>query len=107
MRIFNGYRSQKMTTMSNKNDRIKTVFGVISGYNYKALRLVSLTVFMQRWLERTPGLEENGFDFWRKYKRSVQTMLETQKAEAEVRFLCRFSGAGFVSACPISIIYFD
>ena len=79
-----------MTTMSNKNDRIKTVFGVISGYNYKALRLVSLTAFMQRWLERTPGLEENGFDFWRKYKRSVQTMLETQKAEAEVRFLCRF-----------------
>jgi len=35
-------------------------------------------------LERTPGLEENGFDFWRKYKKSVQTMLKTQKAEAEV-----------------------
>ena len=40
--------------------------------------------YPQCWLERTPGLEEDGFDFWRKYKTSVQTMLETQKAEAEV-----------------------
>ncbi|KAJ7323088.1 tryptophan 2,3-dioxygenase [Desmophyllum pertusum] len=43
----------------------------------------SLQELVQRWLERTPGLEENGFDFWRKYKRSVQDMLKTQKAEAE------------------------
>lgn len=43
----------------------------------------SLLELVQCWLERTPGLEEDGFDFWRKYKTSVQTMLETQKAEAE------------------------
>jgi len=43
-----------------------------------------LAAFPQGWLERTPGLEEDGFDFWRKYKKSVQNMLDTMKAEAEV-----------------------
>ena len=44
-----------------------------------------LAAFPQGWLERTPGLEEDGFDFWRKYKKSVQNMLDTMKAEAEVQ----------------------
>ena len=50
----------------------------------RGLRHGLIFSYLQCWLERTPGLEEDGFDFWRKYKTSVQTMLETQKAEAEV-----------------------
>lgn len=40
--------------------------------------------FLQRWLERTPGLEKDGFDFWGRYKRSVKHMLDAMREEAEV-----------------------
>ena len=38
------------------------------------------SVFRQEWLERTPGLEI----FWKKYKESVQDMLDAMEAEAKV-----------------------
>ena len=41
-------------------------------------------LFLQGWLERTPGLEKDGFDFWGKYKRSVKDMLDSIREEAEV-----------------------
>ncbi|XP_035681812.1 tryptophan 2,3-dioxygenase-like isoform X2 [Branchiostoma floridae] len=45
----------------------------------------SLHVLVQRWLERTPGLEEDGFNFWGKFKASVMDMLadELQEADSE------------------------
>lgn len=43
----------------------------------------SLLVLVQEWLERTPGLEENGFNFWGKYRKSVEAMLDTMRTEAE------------------------
>lgn len=43
----------------------------------------SLQNLVSRWLERTPGLEEHGFNFWEKYKRAVDTILEEQLREAE------------------------
>ncbi|KAK2551312.1 Tryptophan 2 [Acropora cervicornis] len=43
----------------------------------------SLLVLVQEWLERTPGLEENGFNFWGKYRKSVEVMLDIARAEAE------------------------
>src|SRR2546427_462547 len=43
----------------------------------------SLFELFQRWLERTPGLEEHGFNFWGKYKKAVTTMLEQNRAAAE------------------------
>lgn len=43
----------------------------------------SLLSLVQGWLERTPGLEENGFNFWGKYRNSVQAMLDDMEAEAE------------------------
>ncbi|XP_066287545.1 tryptophan 2,3-dioxygenase-like isoform X2 [Branchiostoma lanceolatum] len=45
----------------------------------------SLMVLVQRWLERTPGLEEDGFNFWGKFKASVMDMLgdELQEADSE------------------------
>ncbi|KAG8260916.1 tryptophan 2,3-dioxygenase activity protein [Homalodisca vitripennis] len=55
---------------------------------------MSLEQLIQQWLERTPGLEANGFDFWSKYKRAVDEWLEGQrltamesKCEAEQMFL--------------------
>ncbi|EFN84120.1 Tryptophan 2,3-dioxygenase [Harpegnathos saltator] len=42
----------------------------------------SLSGLVQRWLSRTPGLETDDFDFWGKYKRSVETMLAEQEQAA-------------------------
>lgn len=38
----------------------------------------SLLELVQRWLERTPGLEESGFNFWEKFQQSVDKFLEAQ-----------------------------
>ncbi|KAF2900582.1 hypothetical protein ILUMI_05605 [Ignelater luminosus] len=42
----------------------------------------SLKVLVQRWLERTPGLELDGFDFWGKYQRAVEQLMDDQKKSA-------------------------
>lgn len=44
----------------------------------------SLCELVQRWLERTPGLEEAGFNFWGKYQKVVELMLENQRKKSEV-----------------------
>jgi tryptophan 2,3-dioxygenase len=44
-----------------------------------------LAHLVQRWLERTPGLEADGFNFWGKYKQAVETLLAEQLKTAEVR----------------------
>ncbi|XP_021962312.1 tryptophan 2,3-dioxygenase [Folsomia candida] len=41
----------------------------------------SLCDLVQRWLERTPGLEESGFNFWAKYESVVRSLLD---GEADV-----------------------
>lgn len=43
-----------------------------------------LAMLVQRWLERTPGLEKGGFDFWGKYQGAVEDLLNKQKMAAEV-----------------------
>ncbi|XP_017125795.1 tryptophan 2,3-dioxygenase [Drosophila elegans] len=42
----------------------------------------SLLELVQRWLERTPGLEESGFNFWAKFQESVDRFLEAQVQSA-------------------------
>lgn len=42
----------------------------------------SLSCLVQRWLARTPGLETHDFDFWGKYRRSVEKMLAEQEQAA-------------------------
>ncbi|KAH8289325.1 hypothetical protein KR054_003858, partial [Drosophila jambulina] len=42
----------------------------------------SLLELVQRWLERTPGLEESGFNFWEKFQHSVDLFLEAQVQSA-------------------------
>lgn len=44
-----------------------------------------LAHLVQRWLERTPGLEADGFNFWGKYKQAVESLLATQRNAVEVR----------------------
>ena len=38
----------------------------------------------QAWLERTPGLEVDGFNFWRHYQKAVGKMLKDMEEEIEV-----------------------
>lgn len=47
----------------------------------------SLSDLVQKWLERTPGLEIDGFNFWGKFKDSVEQLLDDQKNKALVRIL--------------------
>lgn len=42
----------------------------------------TLCELVQRWLERTPGLEEDGFDFWGKFKEIVDELLNQKEIQA-------------------------
>jgi len=44
----------------------------------------SLSDLVQKWLERTPGLEIDGFDFWGKFKESVNELLAEKERSAMV-----------------------
>ena len=39
---------------------------------------------LQGWLERTPGLEENGFSFWKRYREASEKMLLEMEKKIEV-----------------------
>ncbi|KAJ6215893.1 hypothetical protein RDWZM_010393 [Blomia tropicalis] len=43
----------------------------------------SLCELLQQWLERTPGLNSEEFDFWGKYMTVVNEMLDAKRAEAD------------------------
>lgn len=43
----------------------------------------SLSDLVQRWLERTPGLEMDGFNFWGKFKDSVDALLNDKEEQAK------------------------
>lgn len=42
----------------------------------------SLSDLVQKWLERTPGLELDGFNFWGKFKDSVEQLLKDKEDQA-------------------------
>lgn len=44
----------------------------------------SLSDLVQKWLERTPGLEANGFNFWQKFQESVHRLLNDEEQKAMV-----------------------
>ena len=44
----------------------------------------SLSECVQSWLERTPGLEENGFNFPAKFREAVETIFEDELEAIEV-----------------------
>ena len=43
----------------------------------------SLIDLIDKWLEKTPGLEEEGFDFWSKYTKVIDSMNEDIKRRAD------------------------
>lgn len=43
----------------------------------------SLSDLVQRWLERTPGLELEGFNFWGKFKDAVEKLLNEKEVQAK------------------------
>lgn len=49
-----------------------------------SLKESSLLDLVQNWLERTPGLEADGFNFWEKFRKSVDQLLDEQEQEAKV-----------------------
>lgn len=44
----------------------------------------SLSDLVQKWLERTPGLEMDGFNFWGKFEESVENLLTNLESKAKV-----------------------
>lgn len=45
---------------------------------------LSLVDLVQKWLERTPGLELDGFNFWGKFQESVENLLQDKEKAAMV-----------------------
>lgn len=43
----------------------------------------SLCDLVQKWLERTPGLEDGPSNFWAQYRDTVDRIIEEQRLEAE------------------------
>ena len=43
----------------------------------------SLCALLQQWLERTPGLKEDEFNFWECYKSAVNQILDEDRMDAE------------------------
>jgi len=44
----------------------------------------TLLELVQQWLERTPGLEEDGFNFPKQYKHAVEIFLQAKKDSIKV-----------------------
>lgn len=46
-------------------------------------KAVSLLRLIEKWLERTPGLEQGTYHFWTEYEKAVEKMLQENKREIE------------------------
>lgn len=96
-----GFQSVQFRLLENKfgmlsenrvkyNQRYCTAFG----QDEKALQQIrdsekepSLAELVQKWLERTPGLEADGFNFWAKFRTSVENLLQEKEDAAMVNSL--------------------
>lgn len=93
-----GFQSLQFRLLENKlgvkqEHRVKynQCYTRVFGKDPKAIEAIkkseiepSLSCLVQRWLARTPGLDSNDFDFWGKYKRAVELMLDEQKDAIDV-----------------------
>ncbi|KAK5644153.1 hypothetical protein RI129_007998 [Pyrocoelia pectoralis] len=96
LRPASGFQSLQFRLIENKigvqhEHRVKynQNYSNVFGSDQEAMKLIeksesepSLSLIVQRWLERTPGLEAKGFDFWGKFQRSVEKLLDEQKQMA-------------------------
>nr|CAD7568540.1 unnamed protein product [Timema californicum] len=94
-----GFQSLQFRLLENKlgvkqEHRVKynQQYTRVFGNDAEAIRAIerseeepSLAQLVQQWLERTPGLEAEGFNFWGKYHRAVQVLLREHRRLAEVR----------------------
>lgn len=97
-----GFQSLQFRLIENKlgmrtehrvkyNQKYQNVFGddpSASRKLYESETQPSLSDLVQKWLERTPGLEINGFDFWEKFKCSVENLLTQNEDRARVSDKC-------------------
>ncbi|XP_076237173.1 tryptophan 2,3-dioxygenase vermilion [Calliopsis andreniformis] len=88
-----GFQSLQFRLLENKlgvkqEHRVKynQSYSRVFGRDPKAIEAIkrseeepSLSCLVQKWLARTPGLETHDFDFWGKYKRSVEKLLAEQE----------------------------
>lgn len=92
-----GFQSLQFRLLENKLG-VKTEHRVKYNQNYsrafgkddKAIDAIqksetepSLSDLVQRWLERTPGLELNGFNFWGKYKKAMEKLINESEQEVK------------------------
>nr|CAD7256502.1 unnamed protein product [Timema shepardi] len=92
-----GFQSLQFRLLENKlgvkqEHRVKynQQYTRVFGNDAEAIRAIerseeepSLAQLVQQWLERTPGLEAEGFNFWGKYHRAVQVLLREHRRLAE------------------------
>lgn len=91
-----GFQSLQFRLLENKLGvkqelRVKYNYLKIFGRDPEAIEAIkrseeepSLSILVQSWLSRTPGLETHDFDFWGKYKRSTEKMLIDQEQAIHV-----------------------
>ena len=93
-----GFQSLQFRLIENKlgvksEHRVKynQKYSEVFGGNSSAINAIiesetepSLLELIEKWLERTPGLEENGFNFWHKFQVSVDKFLADQVSSAMV-----------------------
>ncbi|XP_014216444.1 tryptophan 2,3-dioxygenase [Copidosoma floridanum] len=92
-----GFQSMQFRLLENKLG-VKQEHRVKYGQNYtrvfgrdpRAVEAIrrseeepSLSHLVQKWLARTPGLEAHDFDFWGKFERAVEQMLQDQRDQAD------------------------
>lgn len=98
-----GFQSLQFRLIENKlgvkqehrvkyNQKYQDVFGA----DEKSLDMLmasenepSLCDLVQKWLERTPGLEESGFNFYQKFRSNVYDLLDREEQKAKVIFLIK------------------
>ncbi|XP_068906800.1 LOW QUALITY PROTEIN: tryptophan 2,3-dioxygenase [Tenebrio molitor] len=97
LRPASGFQSLQFRLLENKlgvrqENRVKynQNYSKVFGHDSQAISEIekseqqpSLTDLVQRWLERTPGLELEGFNFWGKYQKAVERLLQEQRTLAE------------------------
>jgi len=92
-----GFQSMQFRLLENKlglkqENRVKynQQYQNVFGHDENAMIAIeksenepSLKDLVQRWLERTPGLELDGFNFWGKYQKAVERLLTEQRELAQ------------------------
>ncbi|XP_035225693.1 tryptophan 2,3-dioxygenase-like [Stegodyphus dumicola] len=78
-----GVRNEHRVNFSK--DKYITVFTDEEAINtvLQSEQELSLCDLVQKWLERTPGLEPKGFNFWKKFEDAINSQLESLKLQMD------------------------